>query len=59
MSQRRLDITLVNLGAGFDSTSQLTDISRVNIFQRFAALISGYGEAKYQVWEKGEGSFEF
>ena len=59
MTQRRLDLTLENLGAGFDATSQLADRSRVNIFQRFAALISGYAEAKYQVWEEGEGSVEF
>ena len=50
---------LVNLDVGFDATSQLADKPKGNIFQRFAALISGYGEAKYQVWEKGEGSFEF
>ena len=53
MNQRRLDLTLVILGAGFDATSQLADKPQGNIFQRFAALISGYAEAKYQVWEKG------
>ena len=46
MTQRRLDLTLVNLGAGFDATSQLADRPKGNIFQRFAAPISGYAKAK-------------
>ena len=54
MAQRRLDLTLEKLGAGFDATSQLADRPKGNIFQHFAALISGYAKAKYQVWEKGD-----
>ena len=59
MNQRRLDSTVVNLGAGFDVTSQLADKPKGNIFQRFGALISGYAEAKYQVWEKGGRPVDF
>ena len=59
MTQRRLDLTLENLGAGFDATSQLVDKPKGNIFRRFAALISGYAEAKYQVWEKGGRTVDF
>ena len=59
MNKRRLDLTLVNLGAGFNATSQLADRPKGNIFQRFGALISGYAEAKYQVWEKGGRPIEF
>ena len=59
MSRRKLDLTLVNLGAGFDATSQLADKPKRNIFQRFRALISGYAEAKYQVWEKGGRPVDF
>ena len=43
----------------FDATSQLADKPKGNIFQRFAALISGYAEAKYQVWEKGGRPVDF
>ena len=50
---------LVNLDVGFDATSQLADRPRGNIFQRDAALIYGYGEAKYQFWEKGGCSVDF
>ena len=59
MTQRRVDLTLVNLGAGFDATSQLADKPKGNIFQRFAALISCYAEAKYQIWEKGGRPVDF
>jgi glutamine synthetase type III len=59
MTQRRLDLTLENLGTGFDATSQLADKPKGNIFQRFAALISSYAEAKYQVWEKGGRPVDF
>ncbi|MDC0191449.1 hypothetical protein OAJ77_09505 [Rhodospirillales bacterium] len=59
MNQRRLDLTLENRGAGFDATSQLLDKPKGNIFRRFAALISGYAEAKYQVWEKGGRPVDF
>ena len=59
MTQRRLELTLENLGAGFAATSQLADKPKGNIFQRFAALISGYAEAKYQVWEKGGRPVDF
>ena len=59
MAQRRLDLTLEKLGVGFDATSQLADKPKGNIFQRFGALISGYAEAKYQVWEKGGRPVDF